>query len=222
MPSLPFAQGKPLDVPRTVQQALELYHQGRIAEAERLYAAVLAVRPNNVDALLMLSVIKLSHGELGTALRLILAAMQQRPKSPLILFNYGLVLVAMKRHEEALAPFEQAIKYKSRFRRRPQQSRRRTGGPGASTTKRSRALTAPSRSSRTTPRPSIIAALRCTSSVATVRRCKASNARSRCARATPRRMRTAASSSTRSDALTMLWRATTARSNCTRTCRKRC
>ena len=115
MPSMPFAQGKPLDVPRTVHQALELYHQGQIAEAERLYAAVLAVRPTNVDALLMLSIIKLSHGESGTALRLILAAMQERPKSPQILFNYGLVLIALKRHEDALATFEQAIKHKSRF-----------------------------------------------------------------------------------------------------------
>ena len=115
MPSMSFAQSKPLDVPRTVHQALELYHQGRIAEAERLYADVVAVRPNNVDALLMLSIIKLSHGEPGTALRLISAAMHERPKSPQILFNYGLVLIAMKRHEEALAIFEQAIKHKGRF-----------------------------------------------------------------------------------------------------------
>ena len=102
MPLLPLPQGKPLDVPRTLQQALELYHQGKIAESERLYAAVYAVRPTNVDALQMLTVIKLGQGELGTALRLVLAAMQERPKSPQILFNYGLVLVGLKRHAEAL------------------------------------------------------------------------------------------------------------------------
>jgi protein O-GlcNAc transferase len=115
MPPMPFAQGNSLDVPRTLQQALELYHQGQIAESERLYSAVVGARPNNVDALLMLSIIKLSRGEPGTALQLILAAMQERPKSPLILFNYGLVLIALKRHEEALAIFEQAIKHKGRF-----------------------------------------------------------------------------------------------------------
>ena len=54
MPSLPLSQGKPLDVPRTVHQALELHRQGRIADAERLYASVLAVRPDNIDALQML------------------------------------------------------------------------------------------------------------------------------------------------------------------------
>ena len=70
MPSLPLPQGKPLDVPRTVHQALELHHQGRIAEAERLYAAVLAVRPDHVDALQMLGVIKLSRGDSVAALHL--------------------------------------------------------------------------------------------------------------------------------------------------------
>ena len=71
MPSLPLPQGKPLDVPRTMHQALELHHQGRIAEAEPLYAAVLAARPDHFDALQMLGVIKLARGELATALRLV-------------------------------------------------------------------------------------------------------------------------------------------------------
>jgi tetratricopeptide (TPR) repeat protein len=115
MPSMPLPQGKPLDVPRTVHQALELHHQGRIAEAERLYAAVLAVRPDHVDALQMLGVIKLSRGDAVAALRLISAAMQLRPKSPQILLNHGLVLNAMSRHEEALASFDEALKHKGRF-----------------------------------------------------------------------------------------------------------
>ena len=82
MPSLSLSQGKPLDVPRTLHQAMELHRQNRIGEAEQLYAAVLAVRPDNIDALQMLGSIKLSRGEATTALRLISAAMQQRPKSP--------------------------------------------------------------------------------------------------------------------------------------------
>ena len=115
MPSMPLLQGKPLDIPRTIHQALELHRKGRTTEAEPLYAAVLAVRPDNIDALQMLGSIKLSRGEPATALRLIAAAMQQRPKSPQILFSYGLALIAMKRHEDALTTFEQAIKHKGRF-----------------------------------------------------------------------------------------------------------
>ena len=115
MPSLPLSQGKPLDVPRTVHQALELHRQGRIADAERLYASVLAVRPDNIDALQMLGDIKLARGELATALRLFAAALQLRPKSPQILSGYGLALNGMGQHGEALAAFDQAIKQKKSF-----------------------------------------------------------------------------------------------------------
>jgi protein O-GlcNAc transferase len=115
MPPMPLLRGKPLDIPRTVQQVLTLHQQGKIPEAEQLCAAILAVRPENIDALQMLGSIKLSRGEPATALRLISDAMRQRPKSPQILMTYGLVLVAMKRHAEALESFEQAIKHKGRF-----------------------------------------------------------------------------------------------------------
>ena len=56
-----------------------------------------------------------ARGELVTALRLVSAAMQLRPKSPQVLLNYGLVLNAMNRHEEALASFDEALKHKGRF-----------------------------------------------------------------------------------------------------------
>ena len=113
--SMSLPQGKTFDVPRAMQQALELHHQGRIADAEQLYAAVLAVRPDHFDALQMLGVIKLSRGELATALQLVSAAMKLRPTSPQVLLNHGLVLNAMNRHEEALASFDQALKHKGRF-----------------------------------------------------------------------------------------------------------
>src|SRR5581483_10535042 len=108
-------QSKPLDVPRTMHQALELHHQGRIAEAERLYAAVLAARPDHFDPLQMLGVIKLARGDLVAALRLVSQAMQQRPNSPQVLVNPGMMLHAMTRHREALASVDEAIRLKSKF-----------------------------------------------------------------------------------------------------------
>lgn len=115
MPAVSAPQGKPLDVARTFQQALELHHQGRIAEAEQVYAAVLAARPEHFESLQMLGVIKLVRGDLPAALRLVGAALKQRPTSPQVLLNHGNVLDAMKRHEEALANFDEAIRRKSRF-----------------------------------------------------------------------------------------------------------
>jgi protein O-GlcNAc transferase len=115
MPSVTAPQGKPLDVARTFNQALELHHQGRIAEAEALYSVVLTVRPDHFDALQMLGVIKLGRGDLPAALRLTGAALQQRPTSPQVLLNHGNVLNAMQRHHEALANFDEAIKRKKGF-----------------------------------------------------------------------------------------------------------
>ena len=115
MPALPLPKTKPFDVPRTMHQALELHHQGRLADAARLYESVLAVRPDHFDALQMLGVIKLGRGELAAALRLVGAAMRTRPNSPQVLLNYGLVLNALNRHEDALTSFEQALKQKARF-----------------------------------------------------------------------------------------------------------
>ncbi|MBX9828993.1 MAG: tetratricopeptide repeat protein [Xanthobacteraceae bacterium] len=115
MPSVTAPQGKPVDVARTFQQALEFHHQGRVAEAEALYSVVLAARPDHFDALQMLGVIKLGRGDLPAALRLTGAALQQRPTSPQVLLNHGNVLDAMKRHDEALANFDEAIRRKKGF-----------------------------------------------------------------------------------------------------------
>jgi predicted O-linked N-acetylglucosamine transferase (SPINDLY family) len=111
----PLLQPKPFNPAQTLQQALECHHGGRLVEAERLYSQVLAARPENVDALQMLGIIKLDRGELVTALQLVSEAMRLRPHTPQILVNYGMVLEALERYEEALAHFDAAIKRKSRF-----------------------------------------------------------------------------------------------------------
>jgi len=111
----PSAKPKPFNVPRALEQALTFHHQGRLPEAERLYTAILDVRPDHFDALQMLGIIKLARGHLPEALRLVDAALKGRPNSPQALLNYGLVLEALERLEEALASFDEALKYKSKF-----------------------------------------------------------------------------------------------------------
>ena len=103
------------NVPQALSQALALHGQGRLAEAERLYSAILAVRPDNIDALQMLGLVKLALGQPAEALRLVSAAMRVRTPSPQILLNHGLVLNALTRHQEAIESFERAIKLKSKF-----------------------------------------------------------------------------------------------------------
>jgi protein O-GlcNAc transferase len=115
MPQMPLPKPQPLDVPRTLERALQLHHQGRFAEADGLYTAILAVRPDHFDALQMLGLIKLRRGEPAAALKLMASAMQRRPNSPQVLLNHGLVLNALERHEEALASFDRALKYKRKY-----------------------------------------------------------------------------------------------------------
>ncbi|MDP1585630.1 MAG: tetratricopeptide repeat protein [Bradyrhizobium sp.] len=110
----PLPKSQPLNVPQTLAQALALHQQGKLAEAGQLYAAILAVRPDHIDALQMMGLVRLAAGQPAEALRLIGAAMASR-KTPQILLNHGLALNALKRHAEALDSFDQAIKLKSKY-----------------------------------------------------------------------------------------------------------
>jgi tetratricopeptide (TPR) repeat protein len=54
-------------------------------------------------------------GQPADALRLISEAMRMRKPSPQILLNYGMILHALDRSEEALASFDAALKQRSKF-----------------------------------------------------------------------------------------------------------
>jgi protein O-GlcNAc transferase len=114
---MPLPQPTPqsLNVPKAFAQGLKLHEQGRLAEAERLYAAVLAVRPDHFDALQMMGLVKLAAGQPAEALRLVAAVMGVRKPSPQVLLNHGLILEALKRYPEAIESFDQAIKLKSKY-----------------------------------------------------------------------------------------------------------
>lgn len=103
---------KAVNVPQAIQQALEFQRHGRLAQAEKLYADVLSVRPDYFEALHMLGLIRLQQGDAVGALRLIAAALQARPKSPEVLLNYGLVLNGLGRYDEALVTFDLVLSIK--------------------------------------------------------------------------------------------------------------
>src|SRR5581483_5354358 len=115
MPPLPLPSAKPINVPQTLAQAMVLHQQGRVAEAEKLYHAILEVRPDQLDALHLLGIIRLNQGQPAYALRLIADAMRAKPPSPQVWLNHGLALSAVGRHEEAADSFERATKLKSKF-----------------------------------------------------------------------------------------------------------
>lgn len=111
----PLPKAPSVNVAQALAQALAAHQQGRLNEAEQLYVQILGVRPEHVDALQMLGLIKLAKGQPAEALQLVSAAMKGRKPSPQILLNHGLILNALARHQEALVSFDQALKQKSKF-----------------------------------------------------------------------------------------------------------
>ena len=58
----------PLNVPQALAQALDLHRAGRLSDAERLYAAILAARPDHFDALQMMGLVNRVLPDAGDAL----------------------------------------------------------------------------------------------------------------------------------------------------------
>jgi len=92
-----------------LRQARELHQQGRYDEAESRYRDVLAVMPDQVDALHLLGVLEAQGGRYETAADLIGRAASIAPDNPFIHYNYGNVLSALNRLEESVASYDRTL-----------------------------------------------------------------------------------------------------------------
>jgi tetratricopeptide (TPR) repeat protein len=105
----PPSKGPPSNLVQSIAQALALHQQGRLDEAEKLYARVLKLQRDNFDALHLLGVLNHQRGKAGEAYRLLAAALKVDPRSPDALSNFALVLHALKRDDEALASLDKSL-----------------------------------------------------------------------------------------------------------------
>lgn len=92
--------------------ALRQHQAGNLAEAARLYSAVLQGAPRNFQALYLLGFIQFQQGRFEDAERLIGEALRTNPHSPDAFYNRGCALQHLQRHEEALAAFDRALALK--------------------------------------------------------------------------------------------------------------
>jgi tetratricopeptide (TPR) repeat protein len=99
----------PQNLGQIIGQALALHQQGRLDEAEKLYARALKLQRDNFDALHLLGVLNQQRGKPGEAYRLIAAALKVNAKSPDALSNFAMALSALKRHGEALNSLDKAL-----------------------------------------------------------------------------------------------------------------
>ena len=90
-------------------QALAHHRQGRLADADRLYAQAVALKPDLVEAHNNRGAIRQIAGDWAGALSCYDAAIRFRPDYAEALANRGNVLIQLRRYDEALASFDRAL-----------------------------------------------------------------------------------------------------------------
>ena len=98
-----------LRVEQAFALALEHHRAGQLAEAERLYRAILSYDPQHADSLNLLGVIALQARNLPSALALLQRAVALRPDAAVCRNNLGQVFEAHGRDDEAARCYEAAI-----------------------------------------------------------------------------------------------------------------
>ena len=104
-----MAQASRFNVQQTMQEAVALHQQGRLREAEKLYARVLKAAPDHFDALHLFGLAKAQAGQMGEAYRLMSGALKLNPQAPDAWMNLANVLHALKRDAEALDCLDKAL-----------------------------------------------------------------------------------------------------------------
>jgi tetratricopeptide (TPR) repeat protein len=102
-------QTRPFHPGQALQEALALHRQGRLRDAEKIYARIVKASPVNFDALHLLGLVKAESRQFGEAYRLISAALKINPGVADIWSNFANVLHALKREPEALDAIDKAL-----------------------------------------------------------------------------------------------------------------
>lgn len=97
-----------VDVAGLLQAAVSFHQAGNAAEAEQRYRQVLAVDPEQPDALHLLGVLAFQLGRADVAVPLIERAVGHRPAASPYRLNLGSALLALGRPDEAVAQYQAA------------------------------------------------------------------------------------------------------------------
>jgi tetratricopeptide (TPR) repeat protein len=95
--------------------ALQRHHAGDLAEAERLYRQVLAMQPDQPDALRLLGVVMCQTGRRPEALEVVRRAVALRPEAAEFHFDLAGVLRSMGQIGPAIAAYQRAVQLRPDF-----------------------------------------------------------------------------------------------------------
>ena len=103
------SNGAAISVFQVLGSAADRHQTGALEEAEKGYRTVLAVEPENTDALQLLGVLRHQQGDSNEAIQLIKKALKGAPKNPQCHHNLASVFNALGRLDEAEKHFRKAI-----------------------------------------------------------------------------------------------------------------
>jgi predicted O-linked N-acetylglucosamine transferase (SPINDLY family) len=95
-----------------LQNAMQLRRAGRLADAARIYAEILASEPGHFEALHALGIVRYQSGQIEDAERLIGLAVGANPSAPDAHYNRACLLQKMNRPAAALESFDRALALK--------------------------------------------------------------------------------------------------------------
>lgn len=94
------------------RQAVANHQQGRLAEAERLYRAILAQKPGLAEVLHLSGLVALQTGRYAEAAETLGRAVKADPRNPAYLMNLGAAQQGLSRNAEALSTYDRALALK--------------------------------------------------------------------------------------------------------------
>jgi tetratricopeptide (TPR) repeat protein len=100
--------GPPPELVRAFEQAVVLFQQGQLGEAEKVVVRAQKAWPDSFDLTHFLGVVRLQSGKLGAALGLFEKALRLDPNSADAHSNLAMTLAMLGRRDEALALFNKA------------------------------------------------------------------------------------------------------------------
>jgi tetratricopeptide (TPR) repeat protein len=92
-----------------LSQGYALHQAGQLEQAASLYRQALSLNAESVEALNLLAVLHLQWRDLQGFVDLARRSLRLHPQQPPLLGNLGTALQELKRHDEALAAFDEAI-----------------------------------------------------------------------------------------------------------------
>jgi len=106
---------EPADRKPSLDRARDLHQAGYLPEAEMLYREILERSPRNADAMNMLGILRAQCGDQASAWEWIGKAIAIDSRSAAYRFNFGKVLLQLKRAREACEALERAVSLDPRY-----------------------------------------------------------------------------------------------------------